>query len=172
MYISALSLGPRGWVQILNFVVFGLLLFAFARGIEAGERSRVGPALLAIVAFGNLVIGLFVMDPVSTPRNMTTIHGLVHHVMSRVVLFLMPVSCFAFVRRFRQDPEGQFLAWSTLAAGTIVAIAVAILAIATMVSSAQNTFAPWVGLLQRAAVVPYMAWVFIFALALREKNCA
>ena len=31
MFVSALSLGPRGWIQVLNFVVVGLSFLALAR---------------------------------------------------------------------------------------------------------------------------------------------
>ncbi len=44
MYVSALSLGPSGWVQILNFVIFGLLLLAFARGVGAGSPGTGAPS--------------------------------------------------------------------------------------------------------------------------------
>jgi hypothetical protein len=68
MYVSALSLGPRGLVQILNFVVFAWLLLAFCGRGRAGfrgaaGRSGVGPALLTIIAFGYLLSGPFPMDP-------------------------------------------------------------------------------------------------------------
>jgi hypothetical protein len=53
-YPSALALGPYGWLQVANFVLFGLLLLVFAmgfhRGVEAGRAGRgaiAGPALLA-----------------------------------------------------------------------------------------------------------------------------
>jgi len=39
MYVSALSLGPRGWVQIVNFMVFGGLLIVFTRAVAAEFRS-------------------------------------------------------------------------------------------------------------------------------------
>jgi len=46
MYVSELSLGPRGWIQIVNFVVFGLLFLFFARGVAAefrqGKASKAG----------------------------------------------------------------------------------------------------------------------------------
>jgi hypothetical protein len=169
MYISALSLGPRGWIQILNFVIFGVLLLAFARGLAAGTLSRVGPALLAVIAIGNLLLGLLVMDAAG---NQMSFHGKVHRILARMVLFLMPVSCFVFVHRFRQEPKWGFLEWCTLAAGTTTAIAVAILAVATTVVSAKNAFAPLLGLFQRAAVVPYMGWLFIFALTFRKNTAA
>jgi len=175
MYVSALSLGPRGWVQILNFVVFGLLLLAFARGVAAGFRiarasKGVGPALLTIVALGYLLSGLFVMDPDGTPRNLMSVHGTIHGVLGGIVFLLMPVSCFVFARRFRRNPEWRSLHWFTLAAGTTVAIAVAILTIATKVVPLQDAFSRWLGLIQRAAIVPFMAWLFVFALTLHRKG--
>ncbi len=54
-YVSALSLGPRGWIQIANFILFGGLLFLFTRGVAAefpkGKASRSGLTLLTIIAF-------------------------------------------------------------------------------------------------------------------------
>jgi hypothetical protein len=174
MYVSALSLGPRGWVQILNFIVFGLLLFAFARGVTArlssvGTPSRGGPALLTIIALGYLVSGPFVMDPVGTPRNLMSIHGTVHGIMGGIVFPLMPVSCFAFARRFRRSPNWRGLQRCSLAAGATTAIAVVVLTFATKVIPTQNIFNRWLGLIQRAAIVPYMAWLFIFALTFHRK---
>jgi len=47
MYISALSLGNRGWIQISNFIVLGLLLFIFTlvntfANYDVGTGSRTG----------------------------------------------------------------------------------------------------------------------------------
>jgi len=161
MYISALSLGPRGWVQILNFVVFGLLLLAFAREVAGGEVSRAGAALLTILAICYLLVGPFVMDAVG---DTVTIHGRIHGAVARIGLVLMPVSCFAFVGGFLRPPQQRLLAWLSAAAGAAVAIAVALLAVATMAASARELFAPWVGLIERVAVVLYMVWVFCFAM--------
>jgi len=79
---SALSLGSRGWIQILNFVVFGALLLVFARGVAAelpdGMASRAGPILLAIIAVSISASGAFVMDPMNTPREQMSVHGILH----------------------------------------------------------------------------------------------
>lgn len=49
---SGLALGPYGWVQILNFVVSGLLLAIFAAGLHFevtdGYGSRIGARLLFV----------------------------------------------------------------------------------------------------------------------------
>jgi len=175
MYVSALSLGPRGWVQVLNFVVFGLLLLAFARGVaarfrSAGAPSGIGPTLLAIIAFGYLLSGPFVMDPDGTPRNVMSVHGTIHGILGGIVFLLMPANCFVFARRFRRNREWRPLRWFTLAAGTMIAVAVVTLTIATKVVPAPNAVNPWLGLIQRAAIVPFMAWLFIFAFTLRRVH--
>ena len=44
--VSALEAGPNGWIQQVNFVVFGVLTIAFALDCIAvcGRRGRVSPA--------------------------------------------------------------------------------------------------------------------------------
>jgi len=48
--VSALAAGPNGWVQDVNFLVFGPLMVAYAVGLNLGLRpSRaglIGPGLL------------------------------------------------------------------------------------------------------------------------------
>ena len=67
--VSSLSLGPGGWVQVLNFFVAGLLCLAFAAGLRRALRPGPGaaaaPLLLAVWAVGLLGAGAFVTDPVS-----------------------------------------------------------------------------------------------------------
>ena len=174
MYVSELSLGPHGWVQILNFIVFGLLLLAFAQGVAAGfpEVSRAASALLTIIAFGYLLSGPFVMDPAGTPRNLLSIHGTVHGILGGVVFSLMPVTCFVCLRGFRREPTWRSLQWWTVAAGVTITPAVVVLTIATKIAPAEIAFNGWLGLIQRMAIVPYMVWLFVFALTLRRKIAA
>jgi hypothetical protein len=173
MYVSALSLGPRGWIQIANFVVFGVLFLVFTRAVAAefqtGKASRGGIILLTIIASCYLASGPFVMDPTGTPLNQATIHGTLHGIFGAIVFSLMPISCFVFLRRFREDPRWQFLQWWTLALGTISAVGVVLLTIATKLPDTQNAFSEWLGLIQRTAIVPFMFWLFIFALGLHRR---
>lgn len=174
MYVSELSLGPRGWIQIANFVVFGLLFLAFTRGLaiefRSGKASRGGIILLTILAVGFLLSGPFVMDPTNTPPDRFTVHGTVHGILGGIVFSLMPISCFLFLRRFGEDPKWRTLQWPTLGLGTIIAAAVVLLTVATKVPDIQAAFTDWLGLIQRAAIVPFMLWLFIFALGLLRQN--
>ena len=173
-YVSALSLGPRGWIQIVNFLVFGALFFVFTRGIaaefESGKASRWGLILLTIIAVCYFVSGPFVMDPTGTPLNQTTVHGTIHGIAGAIVFVLMPVSCFVYLRRFRADPKWQALQWWTLVLGCISAAGSILLTLFTKFPALQNMMINWLGLIQRTAIVPFMLWVFIFALELLRKT--
>src|SRR5438270_12856077 len=51
-YGSSLSLGPGGWMQIVNFLVCGLLTLCFAIGLrqlfQTGKGATWGPMLLGV----------------------------------------------------------------------------------------------------------------------------
>jgi hypothetical protein len=111
MYVSALSLGRRGWIQIANFIVLGVSLLVFARGVAAefqhGTASRVGAMLLRFIATGLLLSGPFVMDPVGTARDLMTVHGTLHGLFGGLVFSLMPISCFVYRRCFARTRSGS-----------------------------------------------------------------
>lgn len=172
-YVSALSLGPRGWIQIANFLLFGLLLFIFTRGVasefKSGKASRAGVILLTITAFCFFFSGPFVMDPDGTPLNQATIHGTIHGILGAIAFMLMPISMFVYLRRFKADPNWTALRGWTLVLGTISAVALIVLTIVTKFPQLQSTFANWFGLIQRALIIPFMVWAFVFALALLRQ---
>src|SRR5919201_4915917 len=60
--ISALAAWPLGWVQRLNFILAGVLMFAYAIGVHAavhlGRRGALGPALIAVSGLGLIVAGI------------------------------------------------------------------------------------------------------------------
>lgn len=172
-FVSALSLGPRGWIQIVNFLVTGALFVLFAWGVAAqfheGKASKAGPIILAVIGICLFFSGPFVMDPASTPRSEWSTHGIVHQLLGAVVFTLAPVSTFVFLRRFRSDPKWQLLQWWTLAAGIIMVAAVVFLRIAAQPPPAPpNALTPWSGLIQRALIIPFMAWSFMFAWRLQR----
>jgi hypothetical protein len=172
-YVSALSLGPRGFVQIANFIFVGACLLTFARGVAAalpdGPASRSGPAVLTVIALGYMLSGPFVMDPPATLRSAMSWRGVIHGVLGGVVFTLMPTACFVLLRRFTRDPDWRWFRTGTLLAGLVIAAAVVLLSVATKTPALIDMFAPWDGLIQRAAILAFMAWVFVFAFGLRTK---
>jgi hypothetical protein len=172
-YVSALSLGPRGWVQIANFIVLGLLMLIFTRAVAAefqtGKASRWGLIFLTVIAFLFIVSGPLVMDPTGTLLSQVTVHGTIHGLAGGIIFLLMPVSCFVYLRRFRQDPAWHSFQWGTLLLGTIIAAAVVLLTFTTKLPSLQGIFINWLGLIQRFIIIPFMVWLFIFALGIYRR---
>ena len=173
MFVSALSLGTRGWIQIANFIIFGILLFVFSSGIAdefpTGKASKWGPRLLKIIAMCYFFSGPFVMDTMGTPREEASFHGILHGIFGGIVFSLMPVSCFVFLRRFQEDPKWASLQVWTFVAGTVITAAVILLTIATKFPFGQAFFKDWLGLIQRAAILPFMIWLFVFAFGFYKR---
>ena len=166
-YVSALSLGERGWVQVTNFLVVGvsLLLFAvaLAREFPQGAASRGGPILMGIIGAGLLLSGPFVMDPAATPTAALSWHGLTHGVLGAIVFVLMPVVCFVYLRRFVRDPRWRGLWAPTVVLGTMTAVADLVFSVVTKVPALATLAGPWGGVLQRLVLIPFMVWVSVFA---------
>jgi hypothetical protein len=166
-FVSELSLGPRGWIQIANFVVTSLLYLIFAWGLASvfteGKASRFGAPLMALIGVGFLIAGVAVMDPVWTPPMDVTTHGLIHSITGAIVFPLMPLSAWVFYRRFREDARWQGLRSVTLVALVIMVVAVVLLRMSTVTPLIVNPLSPYDGLIQRVLLITFHGWVFIFA---------
>jgi len=174
MYVSALSLGPSGWIQIANFIISGSLLLIFAWGIApefpTGKASKTGTLLIGIIAACLFFSGPFVMDPMGTLSDNASLHGMVHGLLGGMVFIFMAVSSFVFLRRFREDPKWQWFRRPTLAAGVVIAASAILLTLVTKLPVAPEIFGPWLGLIQRGIIIPFMIWLFVFALGLYRQN--
>jgi len=173
MYVSALSLGSRGWIQIANFMVFGLLFFFFARALTSSfsnkRLSQAGPVLITIFALCLFLSGPFVMDPMDTPPQQMSAHGEIHGILGGIAFLIMPVSCIVFLSRFRKDPSWQSFAPWTLLMSAILSAALAVFIFATKFPGGQHIFRGWLGLIQRLVLVPYMLWLFTLARAFYKR---
>jgi hypothetical membrane protein len=100
---SILSIGPLGWIQLTNLVLGGLLVFAGALGIRRVLRESKGGfwgrLLLEVFGIGQVGVGIFVVDPVRSPTNMT-LHGTMHIVCGAISFVALMAACFVFVRTF------------------------------------------------------------------------
>src|SRR5215210_3106160 len=125
---SGLALGPYGWVQVLNFVVSGLLLMLLAvglhRGATSGHGSRIGPTLLLVAGAAMALMG-FETDPIlrEGPR---TLHGLVHDLAFVLFVLALLSSLFFLWRRLRRDVPWRGHARYTLATGMIATLLISL----------------------------------------------
>jgi hypothetical protein len=168
--VSEHALGDQGWIQVASFILVGLLFLAFSRGVAGqfreGTSSKVGPWFLRIIGVCIVASGLFVTDPapITAFSRQSTWHGTVHAVVGAIAFTLMPLSCFAFYRRFRAD-----LAWRTFGSWTLVACITIVLAIVLLKGAQLGLMSPLLGLFQRTLLVSYFGWIFAFAASLRPQ---
>ena len=104
---SGLALVPLGWLQVANFVNFGLMLIAFATGLHrgvarGGRSSTVGPALLVLAGVAMMLAGFKTAPDLSGGPQ--TWHGLIHGLAYFLFVFSLLPAFFLLWWRFRRDP--------------------------------------------------------------------
>lgn len=122
--ISALGLGPGGWVEQANFIGYGLLLIVSAFGWYRLLKPLPGAIwFLALQSLAGLCLigaGFFSMDsfPGYPPGNTTTIstmHGTLHTIFAFTLIIALAESCFVLAAYF-----GRILRWRGWAAYSII----------------------------------------------------
>jgi hypothetical protein len=165
MFVSQLSTGPGGWVQIANFLVFGALMLAFALGLRlaiAGTRGSIGaPVLLGLFAIAMLVAGIFTTDPglgypVGAPPA-HTLHGTIHGFAGLAVFTLLPAACFVMAWHFAVAEHSA--SWTAYSIGVAVALIVLFFG---GFAVGQVPGAP-TGLYQRIAIITGWTWIAMVA---------
>jgi hypothetical protein len=122
--ISALSLGPEGWVQRANFVLFGLLIVVSALGwrrlLAAGRGAVAFPALRVLAGVALIFDGVFSQDPASGyppgAKTANTFAGQLHTTFAALAIGSLAASCFVLARRLKTEPGWR--AWAPAAALT------------------------------------------------------
>ncbi|MDQ2786204.1 MAG: DUF998 domain-containing protein [Chloroflexota bacterium] len=107
--ISALALGPAAWVQISNFIIYGILIVVSAIGWRAaltpGPAAVWYPASRVLSGFALIATGIFHA-------------GLIHNAVSYTSLIATVVGLFVLARRLHREPGWR--GWDLAAVGTAV----------------------------------------------------
>jgi hypothetical membrane protein len=150
--VSALEAGPSGWVQQVNFVVFGLLTMAHAIGLHRGMRPArggwAGPALLFLTGMGALVAGTF---PLQEDAGGITYAPAAHTVGGMIFFLGSPAALIILSLRMRHDSSWRGLAPYTLGSG-LVLLALALVGMVFVRPDAAPLH-DWAGLHQRIMIV-------------------
>jgi hypothetical membrane protein len=164
--VSSLALGPYGWAQTVNFIVAGLLTFAFAVSLlrQPGTRQVIGAVLVSIWAIGLIGAGIFVTDPVSgyppgtppTPVEPTTA-GRLHDLFSIPAFFGLGLACLVLAAG---------AGWRWMVYSTLTGVAFLATFVVSGVAFSQEAFVDVGGLWQRISVT--VGWAWMTALAVRQ----
>ena len=172
--LSFMSLGDLGWIQIINFIVTGLLVIAGAIGLrrvaQADKRLRRGALLLGIYGLGVLGGGLFVPDPAlgfppgtpnTYPETMSW-HGLLHFIFGQIGFLALIVASFVYARYFAVNGLRGWSMFSALTGGLFL------FAILATVATSAGEGSVWALLALYAAVI--LAWIWLSALSYRMRS--
>lgn len=133
--ISALSLGPGGWMQQLNFIIFGVLVGLSAAGwrvaLAPGRGAWAFPVLHAVAGVGLVMDGLFAQDPSGgyppgARVGVPTVHGQLHTLFAAITITALATGCFVLAARFASEPGWR--RWAVFAAAAGIAAVVFITA--------------------------------------------
>lgn len=130
--MSLLSLGEWGWVQVINFVVVGLLIvgggIGFGRTLGVGRLTRWSGILVILMGVGLMIAGVFVTDagagfPAGAPAGAPAMswHGGVHQAGFVLTQFAFITAGIVLAVTFARDRRRGW------AAACIIAVAAAIL---------------------------------------------
>ena len=150
--VSALAAGPNGWIQSVNFAVFGVLTIAFAAGVFAVSRSSkagvVGSSLFVVSGLGLLMAAAFPLREdaagVTYDPGGHFIAGMTFFTSSAIALVVIS---FALAQR----AEFRGLATPTRAAGVLMLITNPVMGILVIPDDAP--LHEWAGLAQRVIVL-------------------
>jgi hypothetical membrane protein len=129
-YLSQLSSGELGWIQMANFVITGLLTIAAAVGVRralgGGTLGRVAPVFLGLFGVGLAAAGVFVADPANgfppgTPDAIPTHqswHSIMHGVSAIVSFVFLVAACFTLGYRFARQRQWGWALYS-VASGVV-----------------------------------------------------
>ena len=163
--VSALAAGPSGWVQNVNFLLFGLLMIAYAMGLHLGVRPTrwglVGVMFLVLSGVGLMWGGVFP----ATDDTGAFDGGRLLHIPGFVMTFLGGgIGLVLMFRRMASDPRWRALATYALATG--VAMLVLIVGGGGLVRPPGAPLHAWFGLFQLVLLAVWLPCTVVLALRL------
>jgi Protein of unknown function (DUF998) len=165
--ISALSLGPGGWVQQVNFVVFGILLVLSAVGwyrfLTPGHHALWFPLFQGLSGLCLIGVGVFSMDPFpgyppGAALATSTVHGTLHSNLAYALIFTLALGCFTLAAHFARFPRWRgWVVYSGMTGALILVFWVAFV---------QNATGPTAGLVERLSAGSHALWSCVLVAAL------
>ncbi|GAA1959997.1 DUF998 domain-containing protein [Agromyces allii] len=168
--LSLLSLGDRGYLQITNFIVAGVLMLAFAvgarRSLGDGPGRVWAPVLFGLYGVGLVLGGAFTADPalgfpLGTPDGYPTewtFHGGVHAFAAPLAFLALVAVTFVVAKRLRWEGHRAAAAWSI-----VIGIACLVLCI---------PFGPAASIRLFVGVSLGFAWIAVYAASLLRDRAA
>lgn len=149
--IGDLELMSYGWIQSVNFVIYGLFTCAFGIGLYKELQSGFGlytlPATQICLGLSAILLGIFIHEPAHTYISFLSAAPLV-------------ISFLLFARRFAIDPGWK--GWAVY--GNLCALASVLFMFLYWYTNKHN-FA-YAGIFEHMIIITRMVWLAVFVLEL------
>ncbi|MGH8925467.1 MAG: DUF998 domain-containing protein [Acidimicrobiia bacterium] len=166
--VSALEAGPSGWIQQVNFVVFGVLIIAFALGLHRAVRPAkagvAGPAILLWSGIGLILSAVFPLRDAPgggwyDPTGLHTING--------TIFFLsLGIGLIVISRRLARDPAWRGLSKYALWTGAGLLLMAVVFSVLVRPDGAP--LHAMAGLVQRITIAGWFACIVTLGIRLRR----
>ena len=160
--IAALSLGPGGWVQQVNFIVYGILLALSAVGwyrLLAPGRNAIWFPLLQGIG-GLCLIGIGVISVLT----------LLHIILAWALILSLALGCGALAEQFRSVLHWR--GWSVYSYITFFLILIFWGAFQQGASGNVGWLVPITGLVERLSAESHSLWLCVLVVALFFKRAS
>lgn len=155
-FVSLLSLGSDGWMQVANFIASGWLLLGFSvavyHAVRIGAAPKPAPIVFSTMGLGLVGAGAFPTDAMGSPL---TLHGELHYVATAIVAGSLAVGCLLEWHEGRHDPGRMVSAQRLIAAGLA---SISLFAISLVIPTVADP-----GLVERLAFVVGSVGVVLYA---------
>ena len=165
--ISEYQLGDYGWLMSVNFMVLVIGALCAMVALRPHIKSKagwVGWWLLGVAAFGMALGGLFMTDPITTPRDQFSDHGTIHNIGGALMIFSSPMLITLIsVSLWRHNPKwadikGSLLLLSLLSVASVITFAVFA---ATQYRDGAASSDMLFGWPNRALILAYCIWISV-----------
>ncbi len=151
-----------------SFVLFGLLIFAFAiglhMGMSGGRGSLIGPAIIGVYGLASIAGGIVHCDPGCPLLNQApSLLQAIHDTLFIIIEAAIILGPLAISTRIREDSM-----WQKYRMYSVVTAAASLVLFVIFESGVQfsNYLSPWRGTVELVTLVPTIIWTEVMAIRL------
>jgi hypothetical protein len=168
--VSALSLGRWGWIQMINFIFFGVIIIStvptWLNVLEGGKGAKAYPVLTLLTGISLILCGILKQDPAPgyDPEHLAltapSLVGLIHLLFAAIGALSSIAGLIVMARRFAHTPLWQRWNIYSLIMALIMAVCVTVYSVW---STKSKGFA---GTFERIAILIVPIWGTTFLIRL------